>query len=190
LGLVTIATAWSGYQAARWGGEQSTLYTDALSLIVESTRVEARANQLTQVDIAMFADYVNSYMAGHEELATFYYERFRPEALTAVDAWLATQPLQNPDAPPSPFQMPEYQVSLAEQALQLEEEAGRLFEEGKKANEHGDQYVLNTVLLASVLFLAGIAPRFDWPPLVVIILVAAAILLVVGLYGLSTLPIQ
>jgi hypothetical protein len=27
LGLVTVATAWSGYQSARWGGVQSTLYS-------------------------------------------------------------------------------------------------------------------------------------------------------------------
>jgi hypothetical protein len=190
LGLVTLATAWSGYQAARWGGEQSTLYTDALGLMVEATRAETKANQLTQVDIALFVDYVNAYATGDEELATFFYERFRPEAYPAVEAWLATRPLQNPDAPPGPFQMPEYRVSLAEQALQLEERANRLFDEGKKANDYGDQYILNTVLLASVLFLAGIAPRFDWPPLVVIILVTAAALLAFGLYNLSTLPVQ
>jgi hypothetical protein len=190
LGLVTIATAWSGYQAARWGGEQSTLYTDALGLMIDSTRAATEANQLTQVDIALFVNYVNAYAAGNEELATFYYERFRPEARLAVDAWLATQPRNNPEAPPGPFQMPEYRVSLAEQAVQLEEEAANLFEKGKAANEHSDDYVLNAVLLASVLFLAGIAPRFDWQPLVVVILVAAVILLVIGLYNLSTLPIQ
>jgi hypothetical protein len=190
LGLVTIVTAWSGYQAARWGGEQSTLYTDALSLMVESTRAATEANQLTQVDIALFINYVNAYAAGDEELATFYYDRFRPEARPAIDAWLATKPRTNPDAPPGPFQMPEYQVSLAEEAAQLEEEAADLFEQGKVANEHSDKYVLNAVLLASVLFLAGIAPRFDWQPLVVIILVAAVILLVIGVYNLSTLPIQ
>ncbi len=190
LGLVTMATAWSGYQAARWGGEQSTLYTDALSLMIDSTRAATEANQLIQVDIALFLNYANAYAAGNEELATFYYERFRPEAGSAVDAWLATEPLKNPEAPPGPFQMPEYRVSLAEQAVQLEEEAANLFEKGKAANEHSDDYVLNAVLLASVLFLAGIAPRFDWQPLVVVILVAAAILLVIGLYNLSTLPIQ
>lgn len=189
LGLVTIATAWSGYQAARWGGEQSTLYTDALGLMVESTRSETEANQLTQVDIALFINYVNAYAAGDEELATFYHDRFRPEARPAVDAWLATEPLRNPEAPPGPFQMPEYRVSLAEQAVQLDEEAGKMFEKGKKANENSDDYILNTVLLASVLFLAGIAPRFDWRPLVVVILVGAAIALGFGLYNLSTLPV-
>jgi hypothetical protein len=190
LGLVTLATAWSGYQAARWSGEQSTLYTDALGLMIDSTRAATEANQLTQVDVALFINYVNAYAAGDEELATFYYDRFRPEARPAVDAWLATQPRINPEAPPGPFQMPEYRVSLAEQAVQLEEQAAHLFERGKVANEYSDDYVLNAVLLASVLFLAGIAPRFDWQPLVVVILVSAAILLVFGLYNLSTLPIQ
>jgi membrane protein YqaA with SNARE-associated domain len=142
LGLVTIATAWSGYQAARWGGEQSTLYADALSLMVESTRAATEANQLTQVDISLFTNYVNAYAAGDEELATFYYERFRPEARPAVDAWLATEPRNHPEAPPGPFQMPEYQVSLAEQASRLEERAAKLFEEGKQANENSDDYIL------------------------------------------------
>jgi hypothetical protein len=190
LGLVTIVTAWSGYQAARWGGEQSTLYTDALSLTVESTRASTQANQLIQVDIALFSNFINAYAADDEELATFYYERFRPEARLAVDAWLATEPRNNLEAPPSPFQMPEYRVSLAEQASQLEEGASGLFEKGKEANENSDQYILNTVLLASVLFLTGIAPRFDWPPIVIVILVTAVILLAFGLYDLSTLPIH
>ncbi len=29
LGMVAVATAWSGYQATRWAGEQSTLYAQA-----------------------------------------------------------------------------------------------------------------------------------------------------------------
>lgn len=38
LALVTLATAWSGYQSARWGGEQSTKYSQAGALRTESTR--------------------------------------------------------------------------------------------------------------------------------------------------------
>ena len=128
LGLVTLATAWSGYQAARWSGEQSTLYTDALSLMIDSTRAATEANQLTQVDITLFISFINASAAGDEELATFYYDRFRPEARPAVDAWLATEPRNNPEAPLGPFQMAEYRVSLAEQAVQLEAEAADFFQ--------------------------------------------------------------
>ena len=38
LAVATLATAWSGYQAARWGGEQSFLYSRAGALRTESTR--------------------------------------------------------------------------------------------------------------------------------------------------------
>src|SRR5947209_8123456 len=45
LGLVAVATAWSGYQATRWAGEQSTLYAQASALRVESTRNSTLAGQ-------------------------------------------------------------------------------------------------------------------------------------------------
>ena len=86
--------------------------------------------------------------------------------------------------------MPEYQVGLAEHATQLEEQAARLFEEGKHANQNSDDYILNAVILASALFLAGIAPRFDWPPIPIAILVMASILLIIGLHNLATLPVH
>jgi hypothetical protein len=193
LGLVTLATAWSGYQAARWGGVQSILFADALGTLVESARVSAAADQLAEVDVSLFVEYFNAYAAGDKELVAAYYELFRPEFRSAVDAWLAFEraadAADSPGAPTDPFQMPEYRVALEEKAIQLEEEADRVFERGKEANQHSDDYILNAVILASVLFLAGIAPRFDWPPISIIILSMAAILLAVGLYNLATLPI-
>ena len=46
LALATLATAWSGYQSARWGGEQSTKFSQAGALRTESTRASttSRAN--------------------------------------------------------------------------------------------------------------------------------------------------
>ena len=66
----------------------------------------------------------------NQELADFYENRFRPEFAVAFEAWLATDPRNNPDAPKSPFAMPEYTVSLAEEADRLEQEASITFEQG------------------------------------------------------------
>ena len=63
------------------------------------------------------------------------------------------------------------------------------FEEGRAANQQSDDYVLNAVILASVLFLAGIATRFDWLPVRVAIIVAASVLLAMGLYNLAIYPV-
>jgi len=45
LGAATIATAWSGYQAALWNGVQATDYVQACGNRVESTRASALAGQ-------------------------------------------------------------------------------------------------------------------------------------------------
>jgi hypothetical protein len=50
-------------------------------------------------------------------------------------------------------------------------------------------YILNAVVLASILFLGGIVSRFDWPPVRIGIIVVALVLLAYGLYNLATYPI-
>jgi hypothetical protein len=190
LGLTTVATAWSAYQGTRWSGVQSTLYADALGVMVESSEAAATAQQRTLLDAAMFMHYVNLYAGGDENLSDWYYARFRPEFRSAVDAWLALDPNNNPEAPPDPFQMPEYLASTEGQADQLKEDASKLFEEGKTANQISDDYILNAVILASVLFLAGIAPGFDWRPVSAGVLALSLVLLLVALYNLATLPIH
>lgn len=189
LGLVTLATAWSGYQSARWGGLQSTLYSQAGALRTESTRASTQAGQLAQIDIGLFADWINAYAQENQPLADFYQARFREEFVPAVEAWLATDPANNPDAPTSPFAMPEYQISLAAEAARLEHDASTTFDEGRAANQQSDDYILNAVILASVLFLSGIASRFDWLPVRIAVVVAALALLSFGLYNLATYPV-
>ncbi|MFN2241239.1 MAG: hypothetical protein ACK2U2_03050, partial [Anaerolineae bacterium] len=189
LGLVAMATAWSGYQSARWGGVQSTKYSEAGALRVESTRASALAGQQTQIDVGLFSNWLNAYADENLPLEEFYRERFRAEFMPAFKAWLATKPVQNPEAPSSPFAMPEYQLAATQQAEDLEQQASATFDEGKAANQQSDDYILNAVILASVLFLAGIAPRFDWLPVRVVIIVVAFLLLALGAYNLVTYPI-
>jgi len=160
LALATVATAWSGYQAARWGGEQSTSYSQAGALRTESVRASNQAGQLVQIDIGLFTNWINAFAADDTRLTNFYEQRFREEFKPAFEAWLATEPVNNPDAPSSPFNMPEYKVSFAEESALLENQAAEKFAQGEKANQISDNYILNTVFLASVLFLGGIASRF------------------------------
>jgi hypothetical protein len=190
LALATVATAWSGYQAARWGGEQSSSYSQAGALRTESTRASNQAGQLVQIDVGLFTNWVNAFAAGDSRLTTFYEDRFRDEFKPAFEAWLATEPVNNPDAPSTPFEMPEYTVSLAEDSNRLEVEASETFAKGEKANQIGDEYILNTVFLASVLFLGGIASRFKAMAARWVIILFSLGILVFGLYNILTYPIQ
>jgi len=190
LALATVATAWSGYQAARWGGEQSSSYSQAGALRTESVRASNQAGQLIQIDIGLFTNWVNAFAAGDQQLTGFYENRFRDEFKPAFEAWIATEPVANPDAPSTPFEMPEYRVSAAEESSILEEQAAESFAKGEAANQIGDNYILNTVFLASVLFLGGIASRFKAMSARWVILLFSLGILVFGLYNIITYPIQ
>jgi hypothetical protein len=189
LGVVAVATAWSGYQATRWAGEQSTLYAQASALRVESTRDSTQAGQYKLYDVILINNWINAYTQGNTKLANIYERRFRPEFRPAFEAWLATNPFNNPNAPPGPLFMPQYKVSLDEQANQLEARAAKTFDEGQAAKEQGDAYVLNTVFLAVVLFLTAIAENFKWNAVRAVILVVALGMLVFGIYHLIIYPI-
>jgi hypothetical protein len=190
LAMATLATAWSGYQSARWGGVQSSKYSQAGALRTESTRASTQAGQLIQIDVGLFTNWINAFANENDRLADFYEARFRPEFKPAFDAWLATDPRNNPDAPPSPFSMPEYNVSKTEEAEQLEQDASNTFEEGSAANQNSDDYILNTVILASVLFLAGMQSRIKSVPMRMLIVILGLLILTFGLYNIATYPIQ
>jgi len=189
LAVVAIGTAWSGYQSAQWGGIQSLHFNKASSLRVESTRASALGGQLVTIDVIIFQGWVDAYAAENENIMDFYEDRFRDEFIPAFDAWVATDPVNNPDAPSGPFLMEEYQVASMQEAEQLEEEASVLFTEGEQANQRSDDYAFSTVLLATVLFFAGIATRFEWQPIRWVLLAIGIGLLVFGMYTMLRLPI-
>lgn len=83
--------------------------------------------------------------------------RFRPNFRSAFDAWLATDPQNNPNAPPGPMFRPEYSEPGLDKARQLDAQAAADYQEGAVAGSTSDDYVQTTVFLASVLFLVGIS---------------------------------
>ena len=189
LGVVAVATAWSGYQATRWAGEQSTLYAEASALRVESTRDSTLAGQLRLNDAISVNNWLNAYAQGNTNLAKIFQNRFSPQLQVAFEAWLATNPFNNPNALPGPLFMPQYKISLEEKANQLDAQAAATFDKGQAAKEQGDAYVLNTVFLATVLFLTAIAENFTWNWIRAVILAIALIMLLFGIYHLVIYPI-
>jgi hypothetical protein len=190
LALASLAAAWSGYQAARWSGVQASNYAQASARRVDSTRAFTFANQQTTIDVLTFTNFVNAWLDGDTATADFYEQRFRAEFVPAFDAWMATDPLNNPDAPPSPFAMAEYAPANLALAAELEAEAGERFAAGADANQQADDYVLNTVVLATVLFFAGVAPRVRWLPAQLTLVVLALVLFAYGLINVATYPIE
>ena len=135
---------------------------EASTLRVESTRDATIASQYELYDVITLNNWINAYTQGNSKLANIYERRFRPEFQPAFKAWLATDPFTNPKASPGPLSMPQYKLSLQEQANQLDAKSAQIFAEGQTARDQGDAYVRITVLLATVLFLTAITKNFEW----------------------------
>ncbi len=159
LAIATVATAWSGYQATRWSGEQAIAFSAASAARVESGKASTLAGQQVQIDIAVFTQWADAYARNEKVLRDFYFKRFRPEFKPAVDAWIATKPLKTPNAPLTPFVMPEYKLAAQVDADRLVAQAEAQTEIAKTDNQRSDNYVLCVVLFATSLFFAGISTK-------------------------------
>ena len=190
MSMATLGIAWSGYQAARWSGEQAELYTEASAARSLANRASVFASQERLQDLTNFNRWLELSTVGDTELASLYERRFRDEFRPAFTAWVAQDPLHNPNAIPSPLRMPEYQPAELLKSDALEVRADRKFEEGKQATENADKYVFITVFFAAVLFFAGMSLRFAWPRLRVIVLVFGGGLLVYGFIAILSLPVH
>jgi hypothetical protein len=132
--------------------------------------------------------WVNAKASSNDQLEQFYRQRFRPEFRQSFDTWLATKPLVNPQAPPTPFALPSYRSEHGQRAIELENQAKALFEAGHRANHYADTYVLGTVLLATVLFFCGIIPQFPDLRVRLVLIGMAVVLLIFGLSRILVLP--
>jgi len=207
LAVAAILTAWSAFEATKWGGVQADSYSRAGAARTESVGASTRAGQLSAVDVDTFTSWLSALGAderagvesglgddGYTPLpgteSAFLYERFRPEFRTAFDAWLATSPRTNPSAAPTPFAMPEYRVAEAEQAAALEQQAEELSAVARQANQRGDNYVLMTIMFALVLVLVGIGTKMDTVKARTFLFALATVALLAAAVIVLTFPVE
>jgi hypothetical protein len=188
LAMVAIATAWSGYQAARFDGFQDERYEQSTRLRVQAQGLASRGGQEQLYDASTVVEWIKAESSGNHKLAQLFERRLRPEAKVAFEAWVKTDPLSNPDAPAGPLLMPEYHNAHMEESAKLSEEATNEFEAGSKARSRSDDYVRVTVFLATVLLLVAISQRFKTHRVRVGLAVVALLLLCFPIYRIITLP--
>ena len=190
LALATVATAWSGYQSSRWNGEATKAAARGNAARVESIRASDLANTQAQVDVAVFTQWVDAYAKGETELSDFYFKRFRAEFKPAVDAWIATRPRMNPNAPLTPFAMPQYTSAARDEAEKLRTEADERAAASRTYIQRATNYVLGVVLFAASLFFAGMSTKLPSSGLRLAMLSIGLVLFVVTLAWIATSPVS
>jgi hypothetical protein len=189
LAIAAVATAWSTFQSGRWRGDQAVDTNRALAAHIESSEAHTRAGQLTQIDIATFIQWVDANAADKTVLAQFYRRRFRAEFRPAFDAWLATRPFTSPDAPSSPFAMPQYRLGQTAEAERLAATATARSTAAGNANQRADDYLLALVLFASSLFFAGISTKLRSPRQREVVLGIGWLIFLASALWIATFPV-
>ncbi len=188
LSLASFVATWSGFQGSRWNAGQTERYSQASAARTESTKLALLANQLESIDLETFNVYAVAVANGNTALADFHARRFRPDFQAAFDAWMALDPLTNPNAPPSPFLMPDYRLPELVMSETKSEEAATLFEQGTNAAANADAYILTTVFLAIVLFFLGVSARIDLLPARLVMIGVGAAMLAFSIVRVLLLP--
>ena len=188
LSLVAVLAAWSGYCAAKWSTESSVTLARASAARTNANRADVKATQIRTLDSVSFNTVFAAFLAGDAADVRLAERRLRPGYRPAYEAWKATDPLHNPNAPAGPSYMPEYRIPEADRARRLDAAAGRYFEEGAQAGNNADRYVRLTVALASVLFIVGISSQFHLRAVRYGLIGMATILVGVALVGMLSLP--
>ena len=160
LALVTITAAWAGYSASRWGTESRVDIAQSSTQRNLATRDDLTALSLRDFDSSTFNAWFIALTLNSPQKEVIAERRFRPQFRVAFNAWMATNPLHNPNAPPGPTYMPQYKQPAQAQANALDSAADAKFDAGDQAALTSDNYVRITVFLAAVLFLVGIGSSF------------------------------
>ena len=134
-------------------------------------------------DSALFTAWLQA-RADHDVALQHEFEsRFTSDFREDFDAWADGSDGQDVDFMPGYDRNPH-----VEQAARLNARSAAAFAEGKEADDVGDKYVRNTVLLATVLFLVALAQRFDKRGLRIGVNAGAFVMLVCVVGSTATLP--
>ncbi|CAN5815700.1 hypothetical protein BH23CHL8_BH23CHL8_03060 [soil metagenome] len=187
LALATILTTWSAYQSTRWSGIQSDLDSEASAMRLVAAQATSLFAAGVQIDVAMWLTWLDHATAGDEAGAAHVEARFREEFEPAFKAW---QGLDGGDVipPDTPFDLEEYVLEDEATVLALNDQAEEVTAQARRANRTSDDFVLVTVIMAGVLFFAGVGTKFGSPGVRIGMLVMAGLLFAAGL--LSTIGLH
>jgi hypothetical protein len=159
LGVATIGTAWCGYQATRWNGNENDLARQSSSLQVEAARQFGLATQTVSYDSNMIGQYANAVANDNSDLRRFYRETLiRRELIPLLDRW--EQQIAAGTSPTNLLDDPDYLDTQLGAYRATSAKAQDVSVQAQEAGDEADDYVLTTLILASALFFAGLTTSF------------------------------
>ncbi len=186
LAIVALLAAYTGYASAKWGTESSVRLAGASVARSEANRAALNAQDLRNFDSSTFNTWFTAYVSGDSTAEAVAVRRFRPAFKVAFDAWLATDPFTNASAPPGPTYMPQYQQPELTVSAALDKKATEEYTLGVQAGSNSDNYVRDTIYLATILFLIGISGHFRFFRIRVGLIILGGLMMIVAIVHIVT----
>ncbi len=189
MAVATVATAWCAYQSTLWSGVEEFQLHDAEALNREALALRSYGTNLTMLDVSIFTNYTNAHMSGNTVLSAFYRERFSPRLAPAFAAW-ELELRNNPStAPRHPFEMKQYVVPQYVRADSINAVYHSSVENARNSNGFSEDFILLTVIYASVLFFGGITSNIRTLSTKRILVVVSTVSLLLALAWMFTIPL-
>ena len=188
LAIVALLAAYTGFASAKWGTESSIRLASASAARTEANRASLNALNTRNFDATTFNTWFTAYVVGDTASEAVAVRRFRPQFRVAFNAWMATDPFHNPSAPPGPTYMKEYKQPQLAQAAALDAKASAEYAAGVAAGSNSDNYVRDTIYLATILFLVGISGHFRFFRIRIGLVTLGALMMIVALVEIATSP--
>lgn len=155
LGLAAVATAFAAYKAELRDGDSIKAFNEGIRATDKASQQTTEGNQQFAQDQAQFLEYAKAAQQDDTELVAYLRTSLMSEELVAGIEWWEND---KGDAN-TPFvdENPKYAIAAYGEAERLDKQAGQRFEEAVDKDDEGDRYTLITVILATALFLYGIA---------------------------------
>ena len=205
IAVAAILTAWSAFQAAKWNGLQADRSREATAAGAGALRQTTIASTQKNIDVDTFLQWLQAvrddirnglvdpagpFVANPQTLSGFIALRFRPEFQPAFNAWLATRPLQDANAPATPFDMPQYSLAADAEVNRLNSVAQGSAAGAQTANGQAQDYVMMTVLLAVGLVFSGISSRLSRRELSILVFALACTTIIGAAITMATVPVR
>ena len=192
LSLAVLVAAWSGYQAALWSGVRSANASEYAAQLTESSELTTLITAQFEADSQAMSSWLIMAAEGNERGMQILEERFDDTLRPAFDTWIAGS-IDGEVPPGLPQDLPEYEAGF-EELLEAKNfyvtGATEATDTAAEANRTSDNFVLVTVIIASVMFFAGVGTKFKGKATRVTMLVVAGLLCSGAIAAMLSLPQQ
>ena len=188
LGIATVGSAWCGYQASKWNGEESKEARASASARIDASRLFSLGVQQVAYDASVTAQYAGAVAGGNERLQAFIKQNLvRPPYLPVLEKWEAQ--IAAGQSQGGIFQNQAYLDAQLAPSREAEARDAAAAAKAEEASSTSDDYVLAALIMASALFFSGVTTSFRTTGVRLALLATATLVIAVAGARIADLPI-